>query len=120
MPSEQDAEHQQELLAAHQQRLFDYPLRLATLLVAVTLLLGSVGVGVLIGEGQQLYVGRYRVSYWRPPGNACVLLTMSTCEGSIRHVTTYGLRHPRTWARYQGASFLYYAYSSTDPNCPFL
>jgi hypothetical protein len=91
-----------------------------TLLVAMILLLGCVGVGVVIGEGRQLHVGGYRVSYWRPPGNTSVLLTMSKCEGSLRYVSTYGLRHPRTWAHYQGATFLYYAYSSTDPNCLYL
>jgi hypothetical protein len=91
-----------------------------TPLVAMILLLGCVSAGVVLGEGQQLHVGGYRVSYWRPPGNACVLLTMSRCEGSLRYVSTYGLRHPRTWAHYQGATFLYYAYSSTDPNCLYL
>ena len=88
-------------------------------LVTVLLLLGSCGVGVLSAEGQRLQIGGYRVSYWRPPGNASVLLTMSSCEGTIRHVITYGLRHPRIWTRYRGATFLYYQYSSTDPNCPF-
>jgi hypothetical protein len=90
---------------------------LVTLLVAIAALLGCVGVGVSLDEARQFDVGRYRVSYWRPPGNTCVLLTMSRCEGSIRHVTTYGLRHPAIWTPGRVEPFLYNAYSKTDPNC---
>jgi hypothetical protein len=92
---------------------------LATLMVAGILLFGGVGAGVSIREGQPYTIGRYRASYWRPFGGDCVLVTISACEGGVRTVSMYRLRHPRSWARYNGDPFIYNAYSNTDTTCLF-
>jgi hypothetical protein len=92
---------------------------LAPLIVAGILLFGAVGVGVSVAEGKQYHVGKYRASYWTSGGGDCVMLTMSACAGSTRHVTMYGLYHPRNWAQHDGNPFIYNAYSSVDTSCPF-
>ena len=90
---------------------------LVALLVAVILLLGTIGAGVSIDEGQPFQVGKYRASYWRPFGGDCVLVTVSTCEGGMRSISMYGLRHPRSWARYDGVPFIYTSYTNADTRC---
>jgi hypothetical protein len=89
---------------------------LVTLLVMITLFLGSVSVGIYLGEGQPRQIGRYRVSAWSPPEGG-VILTTSTCKGNMRHVSMYGFCDPSSWIRHK-SMFIYSGYSSPDPNCP--
>jgi hypothetical protein len=87
-----------------------------TLLVAVVLACG--GAAQFVRAGSRARIGGYQLSGLHIPGLG-VFLSVNVCEGSVRRVSSYGIREPSTWMREDVGIIIHREYEGTDPNCPF-
>jgi hypothetical protein len=93
-----------------------YRRALIGVILIVVLLLSCPRAAASLGSDEQLRIGKYYVSSLTAPGLG-LLLTIASCEGSVRHVTSYTIRALDLWISDPFRILTRRDYSGTDPNC---
>jgi hypothetical protein len=99
----------------HRQRT---PVLLARGILITITLLACAGATQFVRSGRPARIDGYQLSVLHMPGLGG-FLSMNICEGSVRRVSSYGIREPGTWMREDLDIIIHREYEGTDPNCPF-